>query len=136
MPRHYQTAVRMLGVSENHILDPADHVLKQAADAARVGHTFHRTQVAVFQPPDGEVGGKTYPDPYFGGEGPERATCIGCGGCMVGCRYNAKNSLDKNYLCHGVAGRFVDPRPPRSDTHTALPRRLAGSLFRYPFRTL
>ena len=39
-----------------------------------------------------------HPDPYFGGEGPERATCIGCGGCMVGCRYNAKNSLDKNYL--------------------------------------
>src|SRR5205823_14988890 len=25
-------------------------------------------------------------------------TCIGCGGCMVGCRYNAKNTLDKNYL--------------------------------------
>ena len=53
---------------------------------------------AVFQAPEGDAGGKTYPDPYFGGEGPERTTCIGCGGCMVGCRYNAKNTLDKNYL--------------------------------------
>ena len=98
MPRHYETAVRMLGVSENRILGPADHILKRAADAAGAGHTFYRTQVAVFQPPEGEAGGKVYPDPYFGGEGPERATCIGCGGCMVGCRHNAKNSLDKNYL--------------------------------------
>src|SRR5262249_15919390 len=37
-------------------------------------------------------------DPYFGGEGPARSPCVGCGGCMVGCRFNAKNTLDKNYL--------------------------------------
>ena len=98
MPRYYETAIRMLGVIENRVLGPADHFLKQAADAVGVGHTFYRTSVAVFEPPEGEAGGKTYPDPYFGGEGPERSTCIGCGGCMVGCRYNAKNSLDKNYL--------------------------------------
>ena len=98
MPRYYQTAIRMLGVIENRILGPADSFLKRAADAAGVGHTFYRTNVAVFEPPEGEIGGKTYPDPYFGGEGPERCTCIGCGGCMVGCRFNAKNSLDKNYL--------------------------------------
>lgn len=98
MPRHYETACRMLGVRENQILGPADHVLKRAAEASGIGHTFYRTNVAVFQPPEGEPGGRTYPDPYFGGEGPERSTCIGCGGCMVGCRYNAKNTLDKNYL--------------------------------------
>ena len=51
-----------------------------------------------FEAPEGETPGTTHPDPYFGGEGPERATCIGCGGCMMGCRYNAKNTLDKNYL--------------------------------------
>jgi cholesterol oxidase len=38
------------------------------------------------------------PDPYFDGRGPARAGCIQCGGCMVGCRHNAKNTLDKNYL--------------------------------------
>ena len=119
MPRHYETAVRMLGVIENRILGPADHFLKRAADAAGVGHTFYRTNVAVFEPPEGEPAGKTYPDPYFGGEGPARCTCIACGGCMVGCRYNAKNSLDKNYLYlaekHGARvfdeTRVVDVKP-------------------------
>jgi cholesterol oxidase len=98
MPPHYATAIRMLGVVENRILGPSDHLLKRVADAAGVGDTFYRTHVGVFQPPAGEAGGKTYADPYFGGEGPERTTCIGCGGCMMGCRYNAKNTLDKNYL--------------------------------------
>ena len=98
MPAHFQTAMRMLGVIENRILGPADHFLKRAAEAAGVGHTFYRTKVAAFQAPEGEEPGKTYPDPYFGGEGPDRTTCVACGGCMMGCRYNAKNTLDKNYL--------------------------------------
>ncbi|MGA2135694.1 MAG: GMC family oxidoreductase [Bryobacteraceae bacterium] len=119
MRLYYETATRMLGVAENRILGPADYFLKQAADAAGVGHTFYRTRVAVFEPPEGEAGGKTYPDPYFGGRGPARATCTGCGGCMVGCRFNAKNSLDKNYLYlaekHGAQvfaeTRVVDVKP-------------------------
>ncbi len=98
MPRHLATARRMLGVVENRLLGPADHFLKRAAEAAGFGHTFYRTHVAAFQPAEGEEPGKTYPDPYFGGEGPDRTTCIACGGCMMGCRYNAKNTLDKNYL--------------------------------------
>lgn len=98
MPEHYATARRMLGVIENRVLGPADRVLKRAADAFGVGHTYYRTEVAVFQEPEGRAGGNTYPDPYFNGEGPERTTCNGCGGCMVGCRFGAKNSLDKNYL--------------------------------------
>ncbi len=42
--------------------------------------------------------GKTVPDPYFGGEGPERTGCTRCGSCMIGCRFGAKNTLVKNYL--------------------------------------
>jgi cholesterol oxidase len=42
--------------------------------------------------------GAVIPDPYFGGEGPERQACIHCGGCVTGCRHNAKNTLPKNYL--------------------------------------
>ena len=42
--------------------------------------------------------GEKVNDPYFEGKGPERTGCILCGGCMVGCRYNSKNTLDKNYL--------------------------------------
>jgi cholesterol oxidase len=98
MPAHYRTALEMLGVIENRVLGPADRLLKRAADAVGVGDTYYRTHVAVYQGPEGSAGGETHPDPYFGGEGPERTTCNGCGGCMVGCRFNAKNSLDKNYL--------------------------------------
>ncbi|MGA7046778.1 MAG: GMC family oxidoreductase [Candidatus Sulfotelmatobacter sp.] len=98
MPRHYDTASRMLGVTENRILGPADHLLKKAAESAGSGHTFYCTKVAIFQPADGEPGGQTVPDPFFGGEGPARTTCIGCGGCMMGCRYGAKNTLDLGYL--------------------------------------
>src|SRR5262249_10440053 len=54
--------------------------------------------------------GKTVPDPFFEGKGPERAGCIYCGGCMVGCNHNAKNTLDKNYL-YLAENLGVDVRP-------------------------
>lgn len=109
----------MLGVTENKILGEADHMLKDMAEASGVGDTFERTRVATFFPPEGEAGGTTHSDPYFGGEGPDRTTCIGCGSCMTGCRHNAKNTLDKNYLYlaekHGSEifeqTRVVDVRP-------------------------
>ena len=43
-------------------------------------------------------GDVTVPDPYHGGEGPDRTGCTMCGGCMTGCRFGAKNTLDQNYL--------------------------------------
>ncbi|NKF22104.1 GMC oxidoreductase [Solimonas marina] len=98
MPAHYARAEQMLGVTENPILGPADQMLKKMGEAAGVGHTFKPTRVAAFFPPEGEAGGKRYPDPYFGGEGPSRSTCTSCGGCMTGCKHDAKNTLDKNYL--------------------------------------
>ncbi|TME51156.1 MAG: GMC family oxidoreductase [Chloroflexi bacterium] len=91
---HYATARRMLGATTNPRLTRADEVLKECADDIGKGATFHPTEVAVFF---GEPG-KAVPDPYFGGKGPERSGCVFCGGCMVGCRHNAKNTLDKNYL--------------------------------------
>lgn len=98
MPQHYDIASRMLGIIENRILGPADRLLKIVADEAGVGDTFYRTHVAIFQAPEGEPGGTTVADPFFDGEGPERTTCMGCGGCMMGCRHGAKNTLDQNYL--------------------------------------
>jgi cholesterol oxidase len=97
MPRHYETAARILGITENTILGPADHLLQRGAEASGVGHTFYCTKVGIFQPADGAPG-QTFPDPFFGGEGPERSTCIACGGCVMGCRFGAKNTLDLNYL--------------------------------------
>ncbi|HEY0192780.1 MAG TPA: GMC family oxidoreductase N-terminal domain-containing protein [Kofleriaceae bacterium] len=95
MPAHYAEARRMLGVTENKILGDADHMLKRAAELQGVGDTFYKTDVAVYF---GDGPGQAHPDPYFGGEGPPRSSCVGCGGCMVGCRFGAKNTLDKNYL--------------------------------------
>jgi cholesterol oxidase len=98
MPRCYDTASQMLGIVENSILGPSDLLLKRAADSIGVGSTFYKTKVGIFQGSTGQRGGETVPDPYFGGEGPERTTCRACGGCMMGCRYGAKNTLDVNYL--------------------------------------
>jgi cholesterol oxidase len=97
MPRYYGTAARMLGVTENYILGPADKLLKKAGEAAGIGHTFYCTRVGIFQPA-GEPPNKTFPDPFFGGAGPSRTSCNACGGCIMGCRYGAKNTLDLNYL--------------------------------------
>jgi cholesterol oxidase len=97
MPSYYETAARMLGVTENKILGPADSLLRKAADAVGCGHTFYRTKVGIFQSAQGKLG-QTVPDPFFGGEGPDRTTCVACGGCMMGCLHGAKNTLDLNYL--------------------------------------
>lgn len=94
----YDTAKYMLGVTTSRKVTLADSVLAAMADDYGQGHTFKPTEVGVFFAEDAANEGKTVSDPYFGGEGPERAGCIYCGGCMVGCRDNAKNTLPKNYL--------------------------------------
>jgi len=98
MPQHYETASRMLGVTQNRILGPADLLLKKTGETAGSGQSFYCTHVGIFQPREGESPNQTVPDPFFGGAGPPRTTCTACGGCMMGCRYGAKNTLDLNYL--------------------------------------
>ena len=98
MPHHYETAARMLGATENTILGPADLLLEKTAVAVGVGDTFYRTKVGIFQAAEGQQANQTFPDPYFQGQGPSRTTCVGCGGCMMGCRFGAKNTLDLTYL--------------------------------------
>ena len=94
---HYETARWMLGVTPNPRLWHADEKMKELAEEVGRGDTFQPTQVGVYF---GEPGreGQTVPDPFFGGKGPARTGCNHCGGCLVGCRYNAKNTLTKNYL--------------------------------------
>jgi cholesterol oxidase len=94
---HYDTAKRMLGVTENPRLYPIDKVIREISKDVGRGDTFAPTKVGVFFGKPGSEG-EEYPDPYFNGEGPPRNACNFCGGCMVGCRYNAKNTLLKNYL--------------------------------------
>ena len=95
---YYDQAKRMLGVVENPLRTPADDIMEKVATEMGVGETFHPTPVGVFFGGPGAGMGQTVDDPFFGGAGPERRTCIACGSCMTGCRHNAKNTLVKNYL--------------------------------------
>jgi cholesterol oxidase len=91
---HYQTAQRMLGVAKVPRLFPADRVLLRVAEQRGQAAGFEVPQVGIY------FGNAGHPsaDPFFGGEGPERQGCRFCGACLTGCRFGAKNSLDKNYL--------------------------------------
>ena len=91
----YDQASRMLGVTQNPYMSPSDEAMKEVADQMGVGHTFKLAPLGVYF---GDGAGKKSTDPFFGGVGPERNGCLQCGGCMTGCRHNAKNTLPKNYL--------------------------------------
>lgn len=94
---HFDTAKQMLGVTPNPKLTAGDRITQSIANEHGQGHTFKPTTVGVFFGKEGEEN-KEFPDPYFNNTGPARNACNFCGGCMVGCRYNAKNTLPKNYL--------------------------------------
>ncbi len=95
---YYDQAKRMLGVVENPLRTPADDVMERVANDLGVGDTFHPTPVGVFFGGPDAKEGELVEDPYFGGAGPARNACVECGDCMTGCKYNAKNTLVKNYL--------------------------------------
>ncbi len=89
----YQKARFMLGTVKNTIYNRDDEVLKEVAKDMGMESSFEGVNVGVyFGDENVEV------DPYFRGLGPLRKGCTKCAGCMVGCRENAKNTLDKNYL--------------------------------------
>jgi cholesterol oxidase len=91
---HYETAEKMLGMAPVTFDDPGDDLLREVSRDLGVSETHTKVNVGVYF---GERG-VTKPDPFFGGEGPARRGCVLCGRCMIGCRYNAKNTLVKNYL--------------------------------------
>ncbi|HCV36283.1 MAG TPA: cholesterol oxidase [Acidimicrobiaceae bacterium] len=90
----YDQASQMLGVCTAPGGSPNDEVMRQLGERMGVADSFRQAEVGVFFGQAGEI----QPDPFFGGVGPDRTGCIGCGGCMVGCRHDAKNTLDRNYL--------------------------------------
>ncbi len=108
---HYAEAQRMLGVVVHENDDPADQLLREFGEQLGVGDTYQKTPIGIFL---GEPG-KTVPDPFFDGEGPDRTGCMQCGRCMVGCPHGAKNTLVKNYLWL-AEGRGVEVTPNRTVT--------------------
>lgn len=89
----YEKAGFMLGRTKFTGKNTEDKLLEEVAVETGRAETFDSVQVAVYFSDD-----QTPKDPYFDGAGPLRNPCTHCAGCMVGCRENAKNTLDKNYL--------------------------------------
>ena len=91
---YYERAKFMLGSTKYSREYEEDRILKEVAEEMGRGETYgHVDYVGVYTgDPNKEV------DPYFKGLGPVRKGCTECAACMVGCRHNAKNTLDKNYL--------------------------------------
>ncbi len=89
----YHKAGVMLGRTHYDKLNVEDQILLEVAKDFACAETFDRVDVGVYF---GDT--EQEKDPYFHGLGPKRKGCTECAGCMVGCRENAKNSLDKNYL--------------------------------------
>jgi cholesterol oxidase len=89
----YDEAAFMMGRTLYSKINPEDRYLRNVAERMHAGDTFQNVYVGVYFNED-----RCEADPYFGGEGPLRSPCTECAACMVGCRENAKNTLDKNYL--------------------------------------
>jgi len=89
----YKKASFMLGRQKYGKLNAEDLILEEVSKDLNANGTFDSVHVGVNLNDTG-----TESDPYFNGYGPLRKGCVECAGCMVGCRENAKNSLDRNYL--------------------------------------
>ncbi|HKT01294.1 MAG TPA: GMC family oxidoreductase [Rugosimonospora sp.] len=129
----YDQAERMLGVNTYPRTTASDQAMRTVAERMGVGHTYHPTPVGIYF-------GESGRDPYFGGAGPVRNSCLHCGACMTGCRHNAKNSLVKNYLYFAERlGATVHPLTtvtsirPTGDGYEVHTRR-TGGLARQTFR--
>ena len=97
-PRSRRTTTRPSGCSASPTYDdddPADDLLREYGEEIGVGDTYAKTPRRRLLR---RARARPSPDPYFGGEGPDRTGCMRCGRCMVGCPHGAKNTLVKNYL--------------------------------------
>ncbi len=83
----YSKALQMLSAVENPRLETGDLALKKLGVQIGRADDFFPTTVAV-----------SMQEKFKNIAGYELTACNFCGGCMTGCRYNAKNTLDKNYL--------------------------------------
>ncbi len=91
---YYEKAKFMLGTTQYKKDNPEDVVLRAVAQEMGYSNTYKSVDgVGVYL---GDTDKEN--DPYFNGLGPLRKGCIECAACMTGCRHNAKNTLDKNYL--------------------------------------
>ena len=98
----------MLGATRN----PIEHVRRRGHPRGRAGHRPPRaTSTRPTSPSTSASPARRSPTRTSAASGPERTGCIDCGACMTGCRFGAKNTLDKNYLY--LAERSASRSSPR-----------------------
>lgn len=95
----YGLAQRMIGVARCEYSNAADDALQETARRMGRASTYQAVNSGIlFAEESHDDTGKERGDPYFNGTGPARNSCRNCGACILGCRHNAKNTLEKNYL--------------------------------------
>jgi len=72
---YFERVRSMLGATETPFETPAERIVREVSLGMTGADTVRPTTVAV-----------------------DFERCVRCGGCMVGCRYGAKNTLDRTYL--------------------------------------
>lgn len=95
----YGLAQRMIGVARSDYQNAADSALEETARRMGREATYQTVNTGVlFAEVPSDDSGRDRGDPYFAGDGPARNSCQNCSACILGCRHNAKNTLEKNYL--------------------------------------
>ncbi|MEH3054227.1 MAG: FAD-binding protein [Patulibacter minatonensis] len=79
---HYETAQRMLGVTDVQDDDPADRLLRRYGDELGVQESYRKARVGAYL----DTPGRTVPDPYFGGDGPARTGATAAAGACSAAR--------------------------------------------------
>ena len=92
---YYDQAGRMLGIEDNPRMTPLGH--RHEAGGRRHGsgaHLPHDAGGCLLRHPGCDRPGSV----LRGARTRSNRVCFECGECMTGCRWNAKNTLPKNYL--------------------------------------
>lgn len=90
----FATARKMFGVTMNPRRTEQDAYLEQTAQEMGAAESYGPVPNAIHFVEEES----SEQDAASSRDGPEREACSFCGGCLTGCEFGAKNSLDYNYL--------------------------------------
>lgn len=102
---HYDRVAQFMNVQKvpDNQWNPRMHLMKKAAQEIRKPERFKRLDLAIsFDPtltydvnnPPPLAASKT----FINAQGVEQGTCVHLGTCDIGCKVDARNTLDKNYI--------------------------------------